>query len=119
VTDAQRQTQGGPTPDGQGWSSLCALADVPSEGGHYVVHDGRALAVFRDDTDIVRVIDDCCPHAGGSLSGGVVVDGCVHCPWHDWPFDLATGRCPDNPQIKVVTYPTRVADGQVWVEVGG
>ena len=68
--------------------------------------------------DAFSVMDDACPHAGGSLSGGLV-DGqmfeapCVICPWHGWPFDVQSGECPDNPSYRVNTYASRVLAGRV------
>ena len=97
------------------WIDLCALTDLPVEGGHYLVHDGRTLAIWRLDDATVRVMDDACPHAGGSLSAGYLdgPSGCVVCPWHAWPFDVHTGLCPDNPALAVTTYPCRVKTGRV------
>lgn len=105
------------TADTDGWANLCALSDLPEVGGAYVVHNGLAVAVFRLNNDQVRVLDDACPHAGGSLSGGHIHDGCVICPWHGWPFDAQTGQCPDNPSIKANTYPSRILDGRVWAKL--
>ena len=101
------------------WVDLCPLEDVPSEGGRYVSVANQGLAVFRAGPDRVHVIDNTCPHAGGSLSGGFVRDGRVVCPWHGWPFDLRTGRCPDNTQIAVTTHPSRVVDGRVQIRGPG
>jgi nitrite reductase/ring-hydroxylating ferredoxin subunit len=101
-------------PDGH-WIRLCRLAEVPSAGGLYVERDGRAYAVFRDG-DGVRVIDDRCPHAGGTLSAGRVDrDGCVVCPWHGWPFALDSGQCPDNPAIAVRTWLAQIDHGDVLI----
>lgn len=100
------------------WIDLCDLASVPPNGagGAYVVVNRRAYAVFRDGEQ-VRVVDDACPHAGGSLSAGHLSDGCVLCPWHHWPFDVKTGECPDNPTIKVAAYPARVVGGRVEAQL--
>ena len=103
------------------WIDLCALADLPAEGGHYVEHANHAYAVFRLAGDsvtsdaVIRVMDDHCPHAGGSLSAGAVVEGCVLCPWHAWPFDVKTGICPDAESYQVKTYEVQVREGRVWV----
>lgn len=97
------------------WITLCRLADVPAMGGLYVEHAGHAYAVFRHGHG-VHVIDDRCPHAGGTLSaGGVDGEGCVVCPWHGWPFALDTGRCPDNPAIAVRTWSARIDHGNVLI----
>ncbi|MEE9212908.1 MAG: Rieske 2Fe-2S domain-containing protein [Phycisphaeraceae bacterium] len=107
------------------WVDLCAWEQVPTGGGKYVVYQEHPLAVVRVGDDAVRVIDDTCPHAGGSLSaghidpalGGPGSPGCIVCPWHAWPFDLDSGKCPDNPVLHVRTYPARVANGRVMAKV--
>ena len=102
-----------------GWVELCALDDMAVGEGRYVVHDGRAVAVLRVTANRVRVMDDACPHAGGSLSAGQIDadGGCVFCPWHGWPFDLETGRCPDNEAFGVQTYPVRIHQGRVLAKL--
>jgi nitrite reductase/ring-hydroxylating ferredoxin subunit len=35
-----------------------------------------------------------CPHQGADLALGYVKDGRIVCPWHNLPFDLATGKSP-------------------------
>ena len=103
------------------WTDLCALSTLPPEGGKYVTVGNRPLAVFRaPDDGSVAVLDDTCPHAGGSLSNGHLdaATGCVFCPWHAWPFELRSGRCPDNPSIGVGSYPVRIVDGRVQADLG-
>ena len=60
-----------------------------------------------------------CPHAGALLGEGAV-DGCVlTCPLHDATFDVRTGEALSGPAPRGVrTYPTRVDDGVVEVQVG-
>ena len=95
------------------WIDLCSVDELPSNGGKYVNHDKRSLAIFRTKDGELRILDDICPHAGGSLSGGWISDGCVYCPWHAWPFKLDNGECPDNPSIKVRTYEARIVEDRV------
>ena len=105
------------------WIDLCLTSEVPENGGYYVTHQNHSLAVFRVPAQPTEgslypecafsVIDDRCPHAGGSLSSGFVQDGCVVCPWHHWPFDIFTGACPDNPNIRVRTHRVRIANDRV------
>lgn len=49
------------------------------------------IAVFLVDGE-VRAVDDRCLHTGAPLADGMVVDGCVVCPWHGWVYELATGQ---------------------------
>jgi len=96
---------------------ICSTADVPADGPRYLIHNDRPYAVVRAADAKLTVMDDTCPHAGASLSGGGVHEGCLVCPWHGWAFDIDSGECPDNPAIKVRTYETKVANGKVWARL--
>jgi nitrite reductase (NADH) small subunit len=89
------------------WVSLCELSELTDERGKCVNVDGFNLAVFLSE-GAVYVMDDECPHAGGSLGSGFVQDGCAVCPWHYWPFKLDTGEFRGGQGVKVRTYPTRL-----------
>jgi nitrite reductase (NADH) small subunit len=95
------------------WVDLCKVSDIPEKAGKFVQVNKNYLAVFKTKDGSVKVIDDICPHAGGSLASGWVQDGCVFCPLHGWPFKLENGECPDNPQIKVATFEARIVDDKV------
>jgi len=77
---------------------------------------GRELAVFRVGERYFS-LDHRCPHRGGPLALGSVCEGVVTCPWHEWRFELATGRSLVNPKLQVGCYPTEVREGQVWVRL--
>jgi 3-phenylpropionate/trans-cinnamate dioxygenase ferredoxin component len=65
-------------------------------------------------------IEDRCSHDDGPLCEGTwEEDTCrVVCPRHGSAFDLATGRPMSLPAFEpVATYPVRVVDGIVKVEV--
>ncbi len=78
-----------------------------------------------------------CPHKQGPLctgefsgrvltspppsvqSSAPVVEGdgeLLRCPWHQWPFEISTGRCLTNPDVRVKTYPVRVDGEDIIVE---
>ena len=91
------------------WATLCELAELTEGRGKAVSIDGYRLAVFLD-RGTPAAIDDACPHAGASLSRGVVDDGCAVCPSHQWMFELATGRLRDSAAVTVGRYPVRLID---------
>ena len=62
-------------------------------------------------------LDDTCPHAGGSLTEGMIDEDLVICPLHAYAFEIATGRCVDELACSVSTYPTRVANGSLQVKL--
>ncbi|MGE5608441.1 MAG: Rieske (2Fe-2S) protein [Bacillota bacterium] len=91
------------------WVSLCQLDGLKEGLGKYVEVDGFQLAVFLDHGQ-PYVIDNYCPHAGGSLSGGDVQAGHAVCPWHQWSFSLQTGQLRNRPLVKIRTYTTRLLE---------
>jgi nitrite reductase/ring-hydroxylating ferredoxin subunit len=96
---------------------VCRLDALPA--GRPTLHDvaGRRLAIVRLG-DTVHAVDDSCPHSGGPLSEGAIFHGAIVCPYHTWMFDLESGACVEGARAASIrVYRTRVADGEVWVEV--
>lgn len=63
-----------------------------------------ALCVARlSETEAVALTRRC-PHAGGDLANGWVDGASVVCPWHNLPFDAASGRsaCTTLPALRRV-----------------
>jgi len=52
---------------------------------------GKKLCLVKDQGELYAV-QNTCPHAGGTLSGGWCKDGHLVCPIHRWSYDLKTGR---------------------------
>jgi nitrite reductase/ring-hydroxylating ferredoxin subunit len=96
-------------PSRKSWASLCELSELTEGQGKFVQIDGFQLAVFIDNNQVF-VIDNECPHAGGSLSSGDVQDGCVICPLHGWAFRLPNGQHRDLEQVTVHSYRTRLLE---------
>lgn len=59
---------------------------------------GQKIVLWLDSEGRpAAAIDQCC-HRSAQLSKGVVIDGCVRCPYHGWSFDQ-TGTCVKVPQL--------------------
>lgn len=105
--------------NGVAFVELVSLSRCRENGGTFVEHDGRELAVFRfGDPQRVVVIDNACPHAAGNLSGGELDGAIVTCRSHQWSFDLTTGVCIHSEKARVRRYRAKVCDGVVWVDYG-
>ena len=102
--------------DSDGYTDLIAAGDVPEGEGRCVEAKDRVLGVFRCDGEFY-VTDNACPHAGGNLAGGYFEGQILFCPWHHWPFDIRTGRCPQSQSVWVQTYPVKVELGRVWANL--
>ena len=99
------------------FTDLIAGGDVPEGEGRCVEAGEKILGVFRCEGEFY-VLDNACPHAGGNLAGGYFEGKVLFCPWHHWPFDVRTGRCPQSEHVNVTTYPVQVRNGRVWADLG-
>lgn len=96
---------------------LCPVADVPEGGALKIERDGLILAVFNL-AGRFYVTDDACTHGPGSLSEGDIDGEIVECNFHNGAFHIPTGRVEAPPcMVPLKTYPVRIVDGQVWIEV--
>jgi nitrite reductase (NADH) small subunit/3-phenylpropionate/trans-cinnamate dioxygenase ferredoxin subunit len=89
------------------WITLTPL-DALSEGkAVYVEAGGCHLAVYLHHGQ-PHVIDNYCPHAGGSMAGGYIEDDCAVCPWHNWPFRLDNGNLKGSTAVQIKVYQARL-----------
>jgi len=98
------------------WISAMPLERLRRDGKVVAKLDGKQIALFAAG-DTVFACNNRCPHEGYPLREGTLDNDCVlTCNWHGWKFDLRTG---DNllQGDRLRTYPTRIVDGAVWVDV--
>ena len=77
---------------------LGALPDVP-EGGPTKVKAGANNLILVRSGETIRALHETCAHAGGPLSEGTLVDGCIECPWHGSRFRLENGHVARGPAM--------------------
>lgn len=76
----------------------------------------KPMSVVRQG-DHFFAVNSICPHMGGPMSCGKLVEGQLHCPWHDWAFDIKTGKSSNGHSLEC--YQIKVEDGEVkvgWVK---
>lgn len=94
------------------WQAVGQLDDIPLRGSRRVQHGEKVIALFRTIDNVVFALADSCPHQNGPLSEGIVHDGCVTCPLHNWVISLETGKAQGADEGSTPTYPVKV-DGDV------
>lgn len=102
------------------WQSVCALGELEVERGVTALVHGHAVAIFRTHTDQVHALSNYDPFARASvLARGIVGSRgevpFVASPMHKHAFDLRTGECLDDLQVRVPVYGVRIVDGMVEV----
>ncbi|MGE4428391.1 MAG: Rieske 2Fe-2S domain-containing protein [Solirubrobacteraceae bacterium] len=103
-------------PVAAGYIAVGAVDDVPMLEGRRVTVDGRRIAVFRLPAGFAAVDADC-PHAGGPLHDGLVADGCVTCPLHNWRIDLGDGTVAGQ-DAQVAVHDVVEHGGRIFVRLG-
>ena len=114
---------------------MCRVEDIPEGAGRAFDVGGRSVAIFRANGELFAY-RNVCPHmyapiCFGRVSGtmlpsepGQYVYGLdnqvVRCPWHNWEFDLRTGKSlftGDRRRLGPVAL--TVDDGWIHVRVRG
>ena len=65
-----------------------------------VFHEEIPIAIIRYNGEIYA-FDNRCPHRGGALYKGITKKGYISCPLHNWEFNLDSGFCLENNNIKI------------------
>jgi 3-phenylpropionate/trans-cinnamate dioxygenase ferredoxin subunit len=98
---------------------VCAAGELPVDSGR-VVRDGALdIGVYNLGGELYAV-EDRCSHDDGPLAEGELDAGAgvAVCPRHGARIDIRSGRPLSLPAVlPVATYPVRVEDGRIVVEV--
>ena len=101
------------------WVRVAICGDIPTREGRTVTVAGKEIAIFNLG-DRFLATDNRCPHQGGPLCDGIVTGSSVVCPLHAWKVNLVDGnveRPAGSGDRCVRTYPTRIDDGVVSIQV--
>ncbi len=98
---------------------VCAVSDIPmGEARMFEVHEVM-IGVFNQAGEFFAM-DNSCPHAGASLSHGIIEGDVVRCRVHHWRFCIRNGTYLDEekPKFNIQTYQVRVVDDRLQIEIG-
>ena len=101
----------------QTWVEIGLISDIPRRGARCVKRGDLAIAIFRTADDRVFALEDKCPHRNGPLSQGIVHDGCVTCPLHNWVISLETGAAQGADEGQTHSFPVRLEGEVIYLAV--
>lgn len=101
----------------QTWVRVGSLNDIPRRGARCVKSGEMSIAIFRTADDRVFALEDKCPHRNGPLSQGIVHDGCVTCPLHNWVISLETGLAQGADEGQTLSFPVRLEGDDIVLGV--
>jgi ferredoxin-nitrite reductase len=86
--------------------------EIAEGSGKTITVSGTEIAVFKCEGQLYAT-QNWCPHAGSALAAGALDGGAVVCPAHGYRFDLRTGACASDAQLRLKTY-RLVPDGAAF-----
>jgi nitrite reductase (NADH) small subunit len=110
------------------WRAVASVEELARTGRVVARVGGREIGVVATEAG-PRAIRNRCPHHGAPLCLGSVRrresgtpgrygppgDAVLRCPWHGWEFDLESGRCLSDPDLRAAVYPVRAVDGRIEI----
>jgi len=106
------------------WIDVCAVDDITPDTGVAVLIGDVQIAIVRvgDGDDQIFAISNYDPFSRAFvIARGIVGDRGgvpkIASPIFKQSFDLTTGQCLDDADVRIPTYPTRVREGRVSVGV--
>lgn len=98
------------------WAKLATVGELPKDSVIEVEYEGNLYAICNAGGE-VRALSGVCPHEGGPLGQGTVIQGMLVCPWHMWEFDSHSGKCLVDDRMGVPTYRVKIDDSIVLVDL--
>ena len=95
---------------------IAKTSDIGEGAGKTFTIEGQTIAVFNKGGEIFA-IEDTCKHKGGSLGEGELNGDTITCPLHGWQYNITNGECLMNPQVKMKSFPVKVENGEISLEV--
>ena len=105
------------------WVKVGRVEDFPKDGGMAIRYGNAQIAVYQfSSRGEWYACQNMCPHMRDMvLARGLLGDQKgvpkVACPQHKKTFSLKTGECLSGEALKVRTFPVRVQDGDVYLEL--
>jgi 3-phenylpropionate/trans-cinnamate dioxygenase ferredoxin subunit len=111
---------------------VARAADLMPGTRKLVTVEGRGIVVLNIKGELFA-LSDTCPHKGASLCNGLLTGlvrstkpgeyqyeragEILRCPWHQWEFDVRTGRSYCDPRrLRLMQFPIAIEAGADVVE---
>ncbi|GAB3348087.1 Rieske (2Fe-2S) protein [Amycolatopsis echigonensis] len=114
------------------YHDVCAVDEVAAGSMRVVKVGATPVVLLRDSNGEFHAMRNACAHMGALLSDGRLQnkiegekvgdyqvsdnDHVVRCPWHSYEYDVTSGRCVGDPQVRVKTYQVTTEGGRVLIQ---
>ncbi|MDO9437905.1 Rieske (2Fe-2S) protein [Hydrogenophaga sp.] len=101
--------------DDSQWQSMGPARDLGGQMQLRMLGRKRVVLV-RVDSE-VKAFDGMCPHVGGPLERGDLIEAVVTCPLHGWRFDLRRDGLETHGFACLRMFPVREEDGLLMIQL--
>ncbi|GGV31488.1 nitrite reductase small subunit NirD [Paenarthrobacter nicotinovorans] len=103
------------------WHRVCPLDELEPAWGEAALIEGRQVALFRTGPSEVFAVAQQDPATLANVMARGIIGSrgsrpTIASPLHKEVYDLETGECFTNPELRLDAFTTRLVDG--FVEVG-
>jgi nitrite reductase/ring-hydroxylating ferredoxin subunit len=101
------------------WVRVCRVAEVPAGWMRAFPVAGLGIPVLVADLGGGRFAasSGICPHEDVMLEAGDLEGGRVVCPGHGYQFDLETGRCTHDQDLRLRRFPVQVVGDEIHIRI--
>jgi nitrite reductase/ring-hydroxylating ferredoxin subunit len=95
---------------------VAALNEFEPGQGKLVQMDGQDVALFNVH-GTYYAMGAVCPHEAGPIHEGEVDGDTIICPWHGYDFNVKSGECSVDPDLRVMTFEVKTEGNDLFIEV--
>lgn len=104
------------------WTMACPAAELEPLWGETVLLDGHQIALIKISDDELYAVGNQDPHTGAFVMARGIVGSrgdapTLASPLHKEVYDLRTGAGLSHPGLRINSYPSRIVDGMVEIEL--
>ena len=104
------------------WHRVCPVDELEVAWGEAALIQGRQVALFRIAPDEVFAVAQQDPATLANVMARGIIGSrgsrpTIASPLHKEVYDLETGECFTDPNLKLATFATRLVDGYIEVEL--
>ncbi|MCE6988009.1 nitrite reductase small subunit NirD [Dyadobacter sp. CY323] len=106
------------------WHKACHVNDIPEDGGGCALINGKQIAIFNfSRRGEWFATDNQCPHrqqmaVSRGMIGSHEGEPKVACPFHKKTFSLQTGKCLNDDNYAINTFPVMVEENLIYIGIG-
>jgi len=97
------------------WHEVAPLGAI-QEGDAKYFQAGARRGILTLNAGSVVVYDAHCPHKGNLIPEANIAGDSAVCPFHEWKFDLKSGKCTSGGGAGLKVLPSKIENGIVLVK---